>query len=65
MDNPFITTRVAAERYLHTSMDMVERLCIRGVFKTARKPSGSRRGHWQIARAEVVQHLARTLLREN
>lgn len=46
--------------YLPTlSTESIERMCRRGVFKTACKPGGTRHSHWRIQRAEVQTHTYR------
>ncbi len=65
IETPFITPRIVAEKYLYINEDTITRMCREGVFKTARKPSGrTQRGHWQIARAEVLAHIAKSHMRE-
>jgi len=54
-ETPYITVTVAARKYIFRSVSHVRGMCLEGIFKTARKPTTKKRGHWQIARAEVIQ----------
>lgn len=56
----WISPEVAGRCILFLSQRRVEEMCQEGVFKTARRPGGGRRPHWQISRAEVVAHANRS-----
>jgi hypothetical protein len=54
--SPYVTVRIAAQKYFFVSVRAVRQWCASGKFKSARKPGRD----WQILRAEIMAHLAKS-----
>lgn len=53
-NSPYISSYIAATKYLFKHPSTIRRLCRDGTFKTARKIGVAKNCHWQISRAEVL-----------
>jgi hypothetical protein len=60
MESPYITCSIAARYYLKKSSETVRRMCVGGIFKTARQIGFGKNPHWQIARTEVAALMRQT-----
>ena len=57
MNEHYITTHIAAEKYLGLSVVQVSRMCKAGVFPSAHKPGMGVTSGWRMLKSDVARHL--------